>query len=111
MNVSNGNSSIIDYLLTDMHVSKIAEHKILPGDLGRSSQTAHKALLTKILLVTIKQHYHRPKKSPKWRAITEKNFLRYCNNLQYELANLTIDRLSFKSLLTAVNRAKTNSLG
>ena len=49
VNISNGYSSILDYLLSDLHPSKIIEHVVLGGDIGTSAQTAHKALLTTIL--------------------------------------------------------------
>ena len=111
INVSNGNSSIIDYLLTDMPVSKIAEHRILGGDLGTSAQTTHKAIFTRIHLIAKVVRYSRPKKRPKWRAVTEKNFKRYRKSLLIELVKLNDDSLSYKSLITAVNRSKTNSLG
>ena len=111
INISNGNRSIIDYLLTDMHASKIQEHRVLGGDLGTSAQTAHKALLTKIMLTLRKERYQRPKKKPKWRGVTEKNFERYYKSLGMELSNLTEEPVNYKSLLAAINRAKTNSLG
>ena len=110
-NISNGSSSIIDYVLTDMHVSKIPEHKILRGDLGTSAQTAHKALLTKFMLTVKVDHHKRPRKKPKWRAITEKNRERYYKTLKSELSNLTSELVSYKSLVCAINRSKTNSLG
>ena len=34
VNISNGARSIVDYLLTDLPLSKVIEHKVLPGDLG-----------------------------------------------------------------------------
>ena len=49
-NINTGDRSIIDYLLTDMSVSKIQKHQVLNGALGTSSQTAHKALLSKVLI-------------------------------------------------------------
>ena len=47
--MSTGDKSIIDFLLTDMLPCRIPKHKILDGTLGASAQTAHKAILTKIL--------------------------------------------------------------
>ena len=67
VNISNGNSSIIDYMLTDMQASKIPEHNVLAGDLGTSTQTAHKALLSNITLTVQEEPYCSSKKRPKWR--------------------------------------------
>ena len=111
INVSNGNSFIIDYLLTDIHASKIPQHRVLVGDLGTSAQTAHKALLTKIMLTVKKEHYQRPKKRPRWRGVTEKNYERYYKTLEMELSNLTKEPVNYKSLIAAINRSKSNSLG
>ena len=111
INISNGNSSIIDYLLTDMHESKVHEHKILQGDLGTSAQSAHKALFTKIKLNMDEVQYQRSKRKPKWRRVTEKNFKRYYKTLEVELSSLTDELVDYRSLLAAINRSKTNSLG
>ena len=48
--ISTGDKSIIDLLLTVMLPCRIPNHKILDGSLGTSAQTAHKAILTKILI-------------------------------------------------------------
>ena len=56
VNISNGARSIVDYLLTDLPLSKVIEHKVLPGDLGTSAQTAHKALFSKISLSLKEEH-------------------------------------------------------
>ena len=70
-NISNGSCSIIDYLLTDLHSSRILEHKVLGGDLGTSAQTAHKALFSKIR-ITMKVKYHpRLRKRPAWHSLTD----------------------------------------
>ena len=111
VNISNGNSSIIDYMLTDMEASKILEHKVLAGDLGTSAQTAHKALLSKITLTVQEEPYISSKKRPKWRCLNEKNVLRYSKCLKNELLDLTDESLCYKSLLASINRSKTNSLG
>ena len=52
-NIRCGSRSIIDFLLTDLHESQIQAHIILSGSLGTSTQTGHKALLSKIF-VTVK---------------------------------------------------------
>ena len=44
-NISNGDRSIIDYLLTDMGSFKVPEHVVLNGCLGTSAQTAHKTTI------------------------------------------------------------------
>ena len=53
-NIRCGSRSIIDFLLTDLHESQIPTHIILPGSLGTSAQTGHKALLSKVF-VRVKQ--------------------------------------------------------
>ena len=110
-NISNGHSSIIDYMLTDMHASKITEHIVLSGNLGTSAQTAHKAILSKIMLTVKEEDYTRPKKNPKWRRVTVKNIEHYCKTLNNELSKITDQLVSYKSLIAAINRSKTNSLG
>ena len=111
VNISNGNCSIVDYLLTDLHPSKITEHTILPGDLGTSAQTAHKALFTKISLNLKEEQNIFTKRNPKWRILTEKNRERYTANLKRELSKITVESANFKTLIAAINRSKTNSLG
>ena len=72
-NISNGDRSIIDYLLTDMGSFKVPEHVVLNGCLGTSAQTAHKAILSKVL-IDYKESGNITKKNPrhKWRHVTEK---------------------------------------
>ena len=110
-NISNGHRSIIDYMLTDMHTSKITEHTVLSGNLGTSAQTAHKAILSKVMLTVKEERHIRPKKNPKWRRVTEKNFERYYKTLKKELSKLTEELVNYKALTAAINRSKTNSLG
>ena len=111
VNISNGARSIVDYLLTDLPLSKVIEHKVLPGDLGTSAQTAHKALFSKISLSLKEEHYKPTKRNPKWRILTEKNRERYTTSLKKELSKITVELVSYKTLIAAVNRAITNSLG
>ena len=111
VNISNGNSSIIDYLLSDIHPSKIVEHVVLPGHIGTSAQTAHKALLTTILQKSKEETFPKPNKIPKWRAVTENNQNRYCKTLHDELTKLADESVSYKTIVTVLNRSKTNSLG
>ena len=90
---------------------QIPEHKILAGSLGTSAQTAHKALLTKILISTREEISERHKTKPKWRAVSKKNCESFCNKLKIELSKLSSLDCDYRKLLTALNRAKTNSLG
>ena len=94
-----------------MHASKITEHIVLSGILGTSAQTAHKAILSKIMLTVKEEDYTRPKKNPKWRRVTLKNIEHYCKTLNNELSKITDQLVSYKSLIAAINRSKTNSLG
>ena len=110
-NISNGHRSIIDYMLTDMHTSKITEHTVLSGNLGTSAQTAHKAILSKVMLTVKEERYIRPKKNPKWRRVTEENIERYYKTLKKELSKLTEEFVNYKALTATINRSKTNSLG
>ena len=111
INISNGSRSIIDYLLTDLPVSKVSEHKVLHGNLGTSCQTAHKALLTKFLLKVKEEHYQHPNQKPKWRKISNQNRQRYYTALTSELSFLLEDSVSYTILISAINRSKTNALG
>ena len=110
-NISNGSCSIIDYLLTDLHSSRILEHKVLGGDLGTSAQTAHKALFSKIRITMEVKNHPRLRKRPAWRSLTDHNLERYQTNLKAELFRLTVRNVNYKTLRVAINRAKTNSLG
>ena len=110
-NISNGDKSIIDFLLTDMPISKIPEHEILPGSLGTSAQTAHKAILSKILCSTVEETTNKWKNPRRWRAITHKNRDKFYKSLNYELSKLLRADYTYKILKSALNRAKTNSLG
>ena len=101
----------MDYLLTDIHVSKITEHKVLSGDLGTSAQTAHKALLTKIALTAKKEYHKHHYRKPKWRIPSEKNRGRYISCLKKELSKIALVNCNYTTLNAAINRSKTNSLG
>ena len=111
VNISTGSRSIVDYLLTDLHPSKIIVHEVLSGDLGTSAQTAHKALFSKIALTFKEEPIKTPQKHPKWRILTENNRERYTNSLKIELSKIHVERASYKTLTAAINRSKTNSLG
>ena len=109
-NISTGHRSIVDYLLTDMEASEIPKHEVLEGSLGASAQTAHKAILSEID-VTAKETLDIGNKGrPRWRAITEKNKERFLLCLKDELSRPGLHP-NYGSVLAAVNRAKTNSIG
>ena len=110
-NISNGNRSIIDYLLTDMDECKIPEHEVLPGSLGTSAQTAHKAILSKIMISLKNSPPVSNKRKPRWRTLSEHNRELYILSLKQELSEIKPGHYKFQSLLAAINRAKTNSLG
>ena len=110
-NISSGSRSIIDYLLTDMDESQIPVHVVLPGNLGTSAQSGHKALLSKVLIRVKKEEGNKQICRPRWRSINSKNSARFSNALKKELSNLSPDNCDYKALLAALNRAKTNSRG
>ena len=110
-NIKNGDRSIIDYLLTDMEQYKIPVHVVLSGSLGTSAQTAHKAIFSKISILVKEEQAHPISVGPRWRSVTVKNKDKYHNSLREELTKLLIGTCDYKSLLSATNRAKTNSLG
>ena len=110
-NIRCGNRSIIDFLLTDMEETQIPIHSILPGSLGTSAQTGHKALFSKIL-VNVKQELQaKPSSIPRWRAITAKNYERFIKDLKDELFKLSPEDYNYNTLLACLNRSKTISLG
>ena len=110
-NIKNGNRSIIDYLLTDMMEFKIPEHIILSGSLGTSAQTAHKAIFSKIALKVMEARANTIQVGPRWRSVNVKNVERFHKSLKEELAMLIDGACDYKTIVSAINRAKTNSLG
>ena len=110
-NISNGSRSIIDYLLTDLESYKIPEHTVLTGSIGTSAQTAHKAILSKILIDAKITPLNKRFAKPKWRSVNEKNWVKFNNSLKLQLAILPRNSCDYKCLLAAINRAKTNSIG
>ena len=94
-----------------MSVSKIQKHQLLVGALGKSSQTAHKALLSEVLITTKPSGNQKQYCRPKWRDITDANRERYHQNLNAELLCSHSNNGNYESILACLNRAKTNSLG
>ena len=112
-NITTGDRSIIDYLLTDMSPPNILEHEVLDGALGTSAQTAHKALLSKVLITSKSTGCRNQCSRPKWRDVNESNRERYQENLNTELESMsTFNKArNYKNILASLNRAKTKSLG
>ena len=76
------------------------------------NQTAHKAILTKILIGAKEELSIRKNAAiPRWRTISDKNHESFIRNLNRELSKLSAVNCEYKSLKAAINRAKTNSLG
>ena len=110
-NIKNGDRSIIDYLLTDMAKYKIPVHVILSGSLGTPAQTAHKAIISKISIKLKEAQADPIRVGPRWRKVTAQNKEKFNKSLRCELIKLVIGMCNYKILLSAINRAKTNSLG
>ena len=108
-NISTGDRSIIDYVLTDMEPFRITEHKVLPGSLGTSAQTAHKALLTTIRQSIKKIPVDKVRCNPRWRTISNNNKERFLVSLEEEVSKLSM-KTNYQNLLSSIYRAKTNSL-
>ena len=95
-----------------MPISKIPEHEILPGSLGTSAQSAHKEILSKILRIKLEETTNgRWKNLRRWRATTHENRDKFYKSLNYELCKLPRADYTYIILKSALNRAKTNSLG
>ena len=110
-NIRCDSRSIIDFLLTDLHESQIPVHIILPGSLGTSAQTGHKALFSKILASVKQEGDKKPIGGSKWRAVTDKTRKRFHETLKTELSTLSTKDCDYRKLLAGLNRSKTDSLG
>ena len=94
-----------------MPITQIPKHCILDGSIGTSAHSAHKAILTKILISTREESSSNFNVSKKWRSVSSRNRDKFHTNLELELNKLSALDLNYKQLRAALNRAKTNSLG
>ena len=94
-----------------MPITQIPEHCILDGSIGTSAHSAHKAILTKILISSREETSSNLNGKKRWRSVSSRNRDKFHTNLELELNKLSALDLNYKQLRAALNRAKTNSLG